>query len=68
MIGDLEVRLRQVTLDLASVESERSGLQDNVGHLTDDIRKLSNVNTGLEKKLETKNNVVSGITEGVFFN
>ena len=58
VIGDLEVRLRQTNLDLAGTESERDSLRVKVDHLTDDVRKLSNVNTGLEKKLETVQNKV----------
>ncbi|XP_005105360.1 golgin subfamily A member 4 isoform X2 [Aplysia californica] len=58
VIGDLEVRLHQVTKDLSTTESERDSLKVKVDQLSDDVRALSNVNTGLEKKLETNHTVL----------
>ena len=62
VIGDLEVQLRQANFDGQNLESERDSLKNKVDNLSDDIRKLSNVNMGLEKKLEAEKKKVSLIT------
>ncbi|GFO50406.1 interaptin-like isoform x1 [Plakobranchus ocellatus] len=54
IIGDQEVRLRQLTSDLNQTESQRDALKVKVDQLTEDVRNLSNVTNGMEKKLETK--------------
>ncbi|RUS77272.1 hypothetical protein EGW08_014963 [Elysia chlorotica] len=54
IIGDQEVRLRQLTSDLNQTEAQRDALKVKVDQLTDDVRNLSNVTNGMEKKLENK--------------
>ncbi|GFS23762.1 interaptin-like isoform X1 [Elysia marginata] len=52
IIGDQEVRLRQLTSDLNQTETQRDALKVKVDQLKDDIRNLSNANNSTGKKLE----------------
>ena len=51
--------------DLNQTEAQRDALKVKVDQLTDDVRNLSNVTNGMEKKLENKESSVSLCTLGL---